>query len=111
MNEYLFNFRNGLLSDQIRNDNTMLNASVPPMIPAMEYSKYNMPNQYYGVANQPKMLFGQGMLGYETPITDGMLSGRVGLDKARLNWNNQNNDVDIRANTNGDASINWTGRF
>lgn len=62
------------------------------------------------VQTDPRWLFGGGMVGYEVPYSNGMLSGKLGTDKINLNWNNGNHDVDFWLKK-GNASINWTGKF
>lgn len=77
----------------------------------MKYSQQPPRGNDVFVQTEPRWLFGRGMVGYEAPYGSGMLSGRIGADKANVNWRNGKHDVDFWLKGNGDASINWSGKF
>lgn len=113
MEDIIRQFRNELLAELIRKNNASLTAApaiTSTISPVDQYRRVEMPNQYYDT-RKDGMLFGGGMLGYELNNDNGMLSGRFGADKARINWQNGTNDVDLRFNSQGEANVNWTGKF
>lgn len=57
------------------------------------------------------VIFGMDGIGYRAPIGSGMMKGVIDPDNLRIRWNNQNNNVDFKLRTNGDAYFNWNGRF
>ena len=57
------------------------------------------------------VIFGMDGIGYKAPVGSGMMKGIIDPDNLRVRWNNQNNNVDFKFRTNGDASFNWNGTF
>lgn len=55
--------------------------------------------------------YGNGMLGYSSPILDGELNTNIGLDKLKVAFGNRNNDFDLNIGAGGNHNLKWNGKF